>query len=332
MPEPARRLPLAVELIAKAGARIGLEVEILDPEFNYLFELRGPGFRRVLLGGASPLNDRVVARIAGDKHYTGLVLQRAGFRVPESMRCLAPGFFQQPDYQQRVGVEPGLTFAAERGYPVIVKPDHGSKGRGVVAVHDADELVRAVESVFAFDSVALVQPIVDLPDLRLDFLDGEYLLGYQRLSRRVVGDGESTLRQLIAASDPRFRDEWRWQQVTCDFEPDAVPGEGVDIALSGPVLNLNGWAEARLIEELPDAWLQHGLRIGEALGLRHFGIDFRGASLEQSPERSTVIEVNASPALLRIGQLGWPEHAVAAQARVLEAIVRTGMPGSAPPM
>ena len=328
MAEPVRQYPLAVALVARAAARLGLEIEILDPEFDYLFELRGPGFRRALLGGISPLNDKVVARIASDKHYTGLILERAGFRVPESMRCLSPGYFRQPDYQRRVGIEPGLAFAAERGYPVIVKPNRASKGRGVTAVDGPDELVRAVESVFEFDSVALVQPIVGLPDLRLDFLDGEYLLGYERLPRRVVGDGAKTLRQLIAASDERFRDEWRWQRVECGFELDAVPEAGRDIALSGPVLNLNGWAEARLIETIPDAWLRHSLAIGEALGMRHFGIDFRGASLEQDPSDVTIIEVNSSPALLRIGHLGWPEHAVAAQARVLEAIVSTPIPGS----
>ncbi len=93
------------------------------------------------------------------------------------------------------------------------------------------------------------------------------------------------------------------------------------IDLGGDILNLNGWATAELIGELPSVWRDHCLAIGEALNLRHFGIDLRAPGLDASPQSATVIEVNASPLLLQLYNMGHRETALAAQARVLDAIL-----------
>lgn len=320
----ASELPQAVALIARACERMGFELEILDPEYSYLFEVRGPDFRRVLLGGISPLNDMVAARLAADKYYTGMLLERAGLRAPACVRCLAPGHFKAPSYQERAGIEPGLAFADKRGYPVIVKPNRAAKGRDVTVVHNAEELARATARIFTYDYIALVQGIVPFPDVRLNFVDGEYLLGYERVPLIVTGDGERDLRALVTAEDDRFADEQRWPDVAAEsaLRPERVPARGEQVALSGAVLNLNRFARPRYLPEIPDAWLRHGLRIGRALGLRHFGIDFRGAGLDEPPERATVIEVNSSPVLLSFYDLGWREEVIHAQMRVLEAVRR----------
>ena len=42
--------------------------------------------------------------------------------------------------------------------------------------------------------------------------------------------------------------------------------------------------------------------------------------LAEPPERATVIEVNSSPLLVRIHDLGWQEQAIQAQMRVLRAL------------
>lgn len=324
LPDPSE-LPKAVALVARACERLGFELEILDPEYNYLFEVRGPDFRRVLLGGISPLNDLVASRLAADKYYTGMLLARAGFRVPRSVRCLAPGHFKEPSYEERAGIEPGLALADELGYPVIVKPNRAGKGRDVTVVHNAEELGQAAARAFAYDSIALVQGIVPFPDIRLNFVDGEYLLGYERVPLTVTGDGERDLRALVSAEDDRFTDEQRWPDIDEEPElrPEQVPARGEQVALSGAVLNLNRFARPRHLPDIPDAWLQHCLAIGQALELRHFGIDFRGAGLDEPPERATVIEVNSSPVLLSFYDLGWREEVIQAQVRVLEALRRS---------
>ena len=320
------RLPKTVELARQAAARLGWGFRVLDPEYGHLFEVDNGGASRVLIGALSPLNDSVASRLAADKYFTIQLLERAGLRVPATERCLAPGFFTKESYEDRAGPEPGLEFARRRGYPVVVKPIRGSSGRHVALARDDDELVAALEPAWERHGVAVVQEPIPTPDLRLDFLDGAYLLGYERAPIRVIGDGRATIRELVARLDRRFEADAVWQGQRADSWPDAdgrtpesVLGAGERLDLGGTLLNLNTWASGRLIPELPDRWLAYGLRAGAVLGLRHFGIDFRGAGLDDPPERAAIVEINSSPLLLQIHALGWADEAVEAQARILRA-------------
>ncbi len=320
------RLPRTVALARDAARRLGWTLRVLDAEYGHLFEVDNGARRRVLLGALSPLNDAVASRLAADKFFTARLLERAGLRVPATERCLAPGFFTRENYEANAGPGPGLEFARRNGYPVVVKPIRGSSGQHVVLAHDDDELRAALEPAWERHGLAVVQEPVPTPDLRLDFLDGEYLLGYEREPIRVVGDGRSTLRRLVAAADQRFAADAAWEGRRSESWPDAagrtpdsVLPAGEELDLGGTLLNLNTWASGRLIPRLPDPWLAHGLRAGAVLGLRHFGIDFRGAGLDQDPSAAAIVEINASPLLLQIHGLGWVDEAVEAQARILRA-------------
>lgn len=321
-----RLLPRTVELARDAAERLGWELRVLDPDYGHLFEVANGRRRRVFLGALSPLNDAVAARLAADKYFTAQLLERAGLRVPATERCLAPGYFQREKYEDRAGPEPGLAFSRRHGYPVVVKPIRGSSGHHVVLAHDDAELRAALEPAWERHGLAVVQEPIPAPDLRLDFLDGEYLLGYERAPIQVTGDGRSTIRELVARRDRRFAADAAWEGRRAESWPDTagrtpatVLAAGESLDLGGTLLNLNTWASGRLIPELPEPWLAYGLRAGAVLGLRHFGIDFRGAALDDRPEEAAIVEINASPLLLQIHGLGWADEAVAAQARILRA-------------
>lgn len=326
---PSERSAAAVvRFMAEAAARAGLEVRVLDPQHGYLFELGRDGRFKPMIGGRSSLNDAVAARLAGDKFYTGVVLARHGIRTPNSVRCLAPGAFSSDRFRPSEGSDDGLRLAARSGYPLIVKPNSLSHGRGVRAVSSDEELAQALEAIWQLDRVALVSDFVPGTDLRLDFLDGEFLFGYRRFPIIAMGDGTSTLRQLIEEIDPRRRGDsfWltverdvRWQQVVSarGLSVDSVLPAGERLALGGRVLNLHQWAAATPVGEIPRRWLDWAREVGKALRLRHYGIDLRGPGLEQSPAEATVIEANASPLLLGMYHAGFEEEALDAQARVL---------------
>ena len=321
------RAPAAVRFQLDAARRLGLEGRLVDPGCGYLFEI-GDGRRWMpMVGGMSAANGAVPARLASDKDYTARLLVRAGFRVPATARCLDRSYFGSDLGGAEFGPGPGLRLAAERGYPLLVKPNRRSHGRGIVRVASDDELERAIAGIWErLDYVALVQEPIPGTDLRLDYLGDEFLLGYERRPVRVEGDGHATLRELLAAALPGSPlpaglpddPDWRAAADPLSLEPETVLPAGEAFEIGGTVLNLNRWATARPIFEVPPAWLEHGVAIGRALGLEHFGIDFRGATLDEDPGEAVVIEVNASPLLLRIAELGWREEALAAQAEVLE--------------
>ncbi len=334
MTDPDFVVPFAVQLLMEAARKAGFSASVLDPEFGYLWELSdGAGWSRAVVGAKLPINDASAGQIAGDKHYCAMVLERHGFRVPISVRALSPRHFRSTRLADRTGTGPALEFARSCGYPLIVKPNRLSHGRRVVRVDSDEELVAAVESVFELDTLALVQECVEGQEFRLDFVDGEYLTGYQRLPARVVGDGEHTIQDLLGELDPRFRTEEWWEEILeseawrrCaaprGLELETVLTPGDELTLDATVMNLNRGCVAQTIDELPEAWIEWCGGVGRALGLRFFGIDLRVGSLESDPREAVILEVNATPLLAQMAKMGQREAAVEAQARVVSALRR----------
>lgn len=97
-----------------------------------------------------------------------------------------------------------LKVADRIGYPVAVKPVVGHKGIGVTAeVRDPDELEFAFDrAVDAHEEGQVVRIIVEQNvsgfDFRLLCVDGKFVAATERRPASVVGDGDSTIAELIA--------------------------------------------------------------------------------------------------------------------------------------
>jgi len=102
---------------------------------------------------------------------------------------------------------------------------------------------------------------------------------------------------------------------------DTVLANDEALDLESPIKNLHAGCTAVYLPCIPDALRRHCVCAADALGLRHFGVDLKVASLDADPETAVFIEINASPLLTQIARLGYAEEAVAAQMRVLSAIV-----------
>lgn len=339
-------LPAAVELMFEAARRLGVETRLLDPEHGYLWDFAlGDGRRRAVIGSKLPVNDAAADRLAQDKHYTNLVLAAAGYRVPAGVRLLAASHYQQAEYASFLGLAPARDLANRLGFPLIVKPNSLSHGRHVALVDSWNELESAVERVFAWDTIALVQERIEGREFRLDFLGEEYLIGYERRPLEVEGDGRSPLAALIQNVDGRLvrgpiLDELRraapWRQALGGHVADPrseealdwVPPPGQRLRLSGTVMNLNRGATAVHLPVIPESWRQWCVQLGRSLGLEHFGLDLRAESLEAAPSSAVVLEVNATPLVLQMAKMGHRETALKAQMAVFVcALERLGAVG-----
>ncbi|MEE8584784.1 MAG: hypothetical protein V3T83_08030, partial [Acidobacteriota bacterium] len=197
MPSPRQPRPaLSLRLLALAARRLGMSFELLDSESRLLAEIRCGDRRCLAHASLLPLNDALAARMANDKHYTSLLLQRAALRTPETVRCLDPDLPPEEAFGVASGARNALGMAQRIGYPLVVKPNRLWGGRLVRLTATEQELEESLRAVWRWDPIAVVQPFVTGADYRLDFLDGEYLAGYLRRPLELVGDGRSTIRQL----------------------------------------------------------------------------------------------------------------------------------------
>jgi glutathione synthase/RimK-type ligase-like ATP-grasp enzyme len=333
-PQPSASATLDFRL--RVAESLGWRSTCLDPETGWLWRIERGDRSMILAGPTSPLNDAAAARVAADKFHAATVLRAAGLAVPDTVRCLRG---HADRFASIRGLEPALAFADARGYPLIVKPNRGSRGHGVTRVDDRPALLRAIEQVWTMDEIALVQPALPGLDLRVDLLDGALLIAYLRRPLRLIGDGRSSVLELLAAVDGRATHErflaklraeplWGETLAAAGFGENSVVPIGLEIGFPATVLNLNRCCTAEVFEALPERWMAFCRRIAGALRLRHCGVDLRlpasPDSIAGDPADATVLEVNSSPTFMQIRELGAAALAEAAERRVLAAMLDGG--------
>lgn len=111
--------------------------------------------------------------------------------------------FPVPEGDVVYELEEALDAAEDIGYPVVCKPVVGHKGIGVTAnIEDEEQLkiafAEAVKAVPEGESAAIiVEAFISGNDHRILCVDGEFVASVKREAAYVIGDGESTVMELI---------------------------------------------------------------------------------------------------------------------------------------
>ena len=243
----------------------------------------------------------IAVDVASDKDLTTRLLGAAGLPVPrqESVRT----------------VEQAVAVAERIGYPVVVKPLDGNHGRGVcLDLKDAAE-VRAAFPV-AQDQArrggVIVESLVLGRDYRCLIIDGRLAAVAERVQAHVVGDGQSTIQELVdlTNADPRrgVGHEKVLTRIKVDdaalelladqgYQPQDVPpsGETVKLTLTGN-MSTGGISIDRTFEAHPEN-VEIAEEAARVIGLDIAGIDFICPDIT-APVRETggaICEVNAAP-------------------------------------
>ena len=239
--------------------------------------------------------------VASDKNLTNRLLDSAGLPVPRA---------------DVVATEEGAVATAQRlGFPCVVKPLDGNHGRGVHLDLQSEGDVRAAFAGALKESRSgevVVETYINGNDYRCLVIGGKVAAIAERVPASVIGDGTSTVRELVERTngDPRrgIGHEKVLTKITVDeaavelvreqgFAMDDVPPAGirVKLALTGN-MSTGGTSIDRTMEAHPD-----NIEIAEmaalVVGLDVAGIDFICPDITV-PVRETggaIVEVNAAP-------------------------------------
>ncbi|GLK73505.1 N-acetylglutaminylglutamine synthetase [Ancylobacter dichloromethanicus] len=177
------------QIIINEARRRGIMVEPINP---------GNGFFRLSFGARSvrcreslsELTSAVAMSICDDKAITRRIVAEAGVRVPEQLTTGVP-------------MEEIAAFLKRHGR-LVVKPARGEQGRGIsVGVTSLDQLDAAVVEARKVASDVLVEQCVEGEDLRLVVINFRVVAAAIRRPATVVGDGSSTVLELIEAQSRR---------------------------------------------------------------------------------------------------------------------------------
>ena len=175
-------------LITEEARKRGIHVKVIDAEAGY-FQLEMGGRSIICRESLTELTSAIAMSRCQDKRVTLRLLRQAGLKVP--LQRLADGSAED------------AAFMAECG-AVVVKPVEGEQGKGIsVNISDAGELADAVERARAYCDRVLIEQFCPGQDLRIVVIDYRVVAAAVRRPPEVVGDGRSTIAQLIKKQSRR---------------------------------------------------------------------------------------------------------------------------------
>lgn len=248
------------------------------------------------------MTDRTSAlavEIADEKFRTKALLEGAGIPTP------AGSIVESVDEAVRV--------AAEIGFPVAVKPEIGNHGRGITAqVSGPDELEPAFAAAQRIFHRVIVEKSLSGLDFRVLVINRKLAAAALREPAHVVGDGTSSIRQLIDAVNADPRRGIGHERVLTIIDVDgmterllALRGVTLDDMLpAGEKLylkstaNLSTGGTARdVTDEVHEDVQLMCERIARLVDLDCVGIDIVAPGLDRplDPASGGIVEVNAAP-------------------------------------
>jgi cyanophycin synthetase len=241
----------------------------------------------------------IAVELASDKEETNKILASLGLPVPR---------------QELVQSEEQAKRAARRiGFPVVTKPYNGNHGRGIsIRLMNDDEVVAGFKAAREHSRSVIVETFVTGDDHRLLVVNGELVAATRRTPGHVVGDGLSTISQLveIVNQDPRrgvghekvltrleLDVQAEMMMSRAGYDKDSVP-KSDEVVYLRSTANLSTGGTATDVTDIihPDN-RDMAVRAIKAIGLDVGGVDFLSDNIAESYQThgGGICECNAAP-------------------------------------
>lgn len=237
--------------------------------------------------------------IACDKEDTKHLLEQAEVPVPKG---------------EIIKTERGLKDTIEAfGYPLVIKPINGNHGRGItINIMNWEDATEALAQAKKISSSVIVEKYITGEDYRLLVIDYKLVAAAKRTPAHVIGNGKSTIQELIdeVNKDPRrgYGHEKVLTMITVNemtnhllethhFTLETVLKSGEQFNLKDTA-NLSTGGTATDVTDIvhPDNIFM-AERIAKVIGLDICGIDIMTSDISLPLEKTNgaILEVNAGP-------------------------------------
>lgn len=242
----------------------------------------------------------IAETISRDKDLTKNLLQSCGVPIPEGRIVDS--------------AEDAWSAAEDIGLPVVVKPTDGNHGRGVFTnLMTREEVESAYAAALEEGSGVIVERFIRGSEHRLLIVGGRMIAAARGETAAVVGDGKSTINELIDLqinSDPRrgAAEEFPLDVVVLSenpvalhevtrqgFAPDSIPPVGREV-----LIIRTGNHTCDITDSVHPSVAETASLAARIVGLDIAGVDLvcEDISRPLEEQRGAIVEVNAGPGLL----------------------------------
>jgi D-alanine-D-alanine ligase-like ATP-grasp enzyme len=304
-----------------AAAAVGASVQ---PVADGFLRIERDGRRTMVWENLVALDDPVTLKLAGTKPVTHLLLGAAGVPVPDHVEVTAG----------RLDDAVPLLDAG----PCVVKPARSTgRGTGVTCgVRTVEQLERAALRASRWDERLLVERQLDGDEYRVTVLDGRALGAVRRRAPSVVGDGRTSVGDLIVAENRRRADAggelglWPIRiDLDCVFALEhaglaltSVPAADQRVEVKSAV-NENGVADNETVEPVPPCVAAAAVAAARAVGARLAAVDIVTADPDRPlADVGAVVEVNTTPGFLYHHHVADRATATEVEIPILQTLLR----------
>ncbi len=237
--------------------------------------------------------------IACDKEDTKFLLQQAEVEVPKG---------------QIISRESSLEEACRYvKYPLVIKPIDGNHGRGItVNINTYEDALEAFHAAKKVSQKVIVEKFITGEDYRLLVINHRLVAAAKRSPAHVIGDGKSTVKQLVdqVNSDPRrgYGHENVLTMITINdltktiiaakgYTEESIIPIGEKLVLKDTANLSTGGTAEDVTDIVHPANVAMAERISKIIDLDICGIDIMTSDISQplSDTNGAVLEVNAGP-------------------------------------
>jgi GNAT-family acetyltransferase (TIGR03103 family) len=169
-------------IIIDEARRRGIGVDIIDAEGGF-FRLTYGGRSVMCRESLTALTTAIAMSICDDKRVTRRIVEAADVNVPQQVTA---------DDEERTRA------FVEKYDAVVVKPARGEQGKGVaVGLKEWPEVKAAIDAARTICNEVVVEEFVEGADLRIIVIDYRVVAAAIRKPAAVIGNGTSTVRDLI---------------------------------------------------------------------------------------------------------------------------------------
>ncbi len=304
-------------ILQKIAPLIGAKV-LMEPEWGIVGQITfKTGKRSYFRYNTLDLNPMGGSEIARDKDYANFFMSKMGYRIVPGSKTFFSNEWAKVIGSPRRNIDAAYRYAQGLGFPVVVKPNSGSQGSGVALVHSKREFYRAVRAVFKNDRIVLVQQPVYGRDYRLVVLDEKIISAYERIPLNVVGDGKSTVAQLLKRKQRGFVAEGRDTQIkTADprmvvklvhqgLSFRSVLAKGQKVYLLDNANLSTGGDSVDVTARVHQKFRKLAVKLTRDMGLRLCGVDLMiEGEISQKPGVYWILEINSAPGLDHYAKIG----------------------------
>ncbi len=273
-------------IIKELCQEMGIKVEKLS--YGWLLQLSKDGKIRHITRNHFDNNPQASAEIADDKYATYEVLKSQKVPVIEHTMIFNPA--TRSKYIPEEGIWNTVVEEFSKYDKLVVKANDGCQGKDVQLCRNRKEAEIAIQKLFhqGQGSVSIC-PFYDIKtEYRTFYLNGEVLLVYGKTKPFVIGDGKSTLEQLVEALHLPDKKVIRDNLSVLDLS--IVPQKGEKLAISWKY-NLSGGATAKVLEKgkLYQSMEELVMQVGKAMNMNFATIDV----IQTVDDELYVMEVNS---------------------------------------